>query len=396
MVYCSRPPTHPRPKSCRPDHVKVTIYAPKGVFAEASFKQCRKTVGQRREILPWGYYLWRCSAIKGTERESVSFEAQRGTEVVISASAQPYVITKVTVDGKTLPIEEGGGGGIGGFGRPSPSARGVRVRFTVNDDTTVRVHIGRPPVGEDWPEEWKGDWSGVSISPITEVKPLMEKILGRPLTPDERRELECCTWWGGMRLLKECQGYRPKSLPHVVKNPKAYIQRVAVESHLPDWSSVSFLSYCGRPLMVLSSESLDIKPGTKMRLIFPLLATFKKPYGWAQLYWGSLDFKYGEPAMGTAERVTKTVVSVTTLLPTPPPPPPPPPECEEGDTKCIGYDLYKCIEGKWVLVERNSVSCGYKPPGPPTPPGMPTSYLLIAGAVAGAVVFLALYMIRKG
>jgi|GEM_PF-7037493 len=32
-------------------------------------------------------------------------------------------------------------------------------------------------------------------------------------------------------------------------------------------------------------------------------------------------------------------------------------KCNEGETKCIGNDLYKCIDGKWQLVEKNSSQC---------------------------------------
>ena len=39
-----------------------------------------------------------------------------------------------------------------------------------------------------------------------------------------------------------------------------------------------------------------------------------------------------------------------------------PPECTDGETKCIGYDFYVCINGKWELIEQNSPSCGYEPP----------------------------------
>jgi len=35
--------------------------------------------------------------------------------------------------------------------------------------------------------------------------------------------------------------------------------------------------------------------------------------------------------------------------------------CTEGETKCIGYNLYECIAGKWQLKEVNSSKCGYKP-----------------------------------
>jgi len=41
--------------------------------------------------------------------------------------------------------------------------------------------------------------------------------------------------------------------------------------------------------------------------------------------------------------------------------------CEEGETACggpEGYDLYKCIGGEWVLIERNSPECGYIPVPP--------------------------------
>ena len=34
----------------------------------------------------------------------------------------------------------------------------------------------------------------------------------------------------------------------------------------------------------------------------------------------------------------------------------------EGDTKCVGYNLYKCINGEWVLQQTNSSICGYAPP----------------------------------
>jgi len=40
----------------------------------------------------------------------------------------------------------------------------------------------------------------------------------------------------------------------------------------------------------------------------------------------------------------------------------PPPECEEGETKCVGYDLYQCINGKWQFIKSNAEECGYVPP----------------------------------
>lgn len=31
--------------------------------------------------------------------------------------------------------------------------------------------------------------------------------------------------------------------------------------------------------------------------------------------------------------------------------------CEEGQTKCVGVDLYACVDGVWQLVEANSPQC---------------------------------------
>ena len=33
--------------------------------------------------------------------------------------------------------------------------------------------------------------------------------------------------------------------------------------------------------------------------------------------------------------------------------------CAAGTTSCQGYNLYTCVDGEWVLKERNSVECGY-------------------------------------
>jgi len=32
-------------------------------------------------------------------------------------------------------------------------------------------------------------------------------------------------------------------------------------------------------------------------------------------------------------------------------------ECEDEETKCIGTDLYKCVDGKWVLYKRGAPEC---------------------------------------
>jgi len=36
--------------------------------------------------------------------------------------------------------------------------------------------------------------------------------------------------------------------------------------------------------------------------------------------------------------------------------------CTEGETDCRGVDLYQCIGGEWMLVEEDSLECGYVPP----------------------------------
>lgn len=42
----------------------------------------------------------------------------------------------------------------------------------------------------------------------------------------------------------------------------------------------------------------------------------------------------------------------------------PPPVCTPGNTKCVGYNLYRCnVEGTgWDLVKENATECGYSPP----------------------------------
>lgn len=35
--------------------------------------------------------------------------------------------------------------------------------------------------------------------------------------------------------------------------------------------------------------------------------------------------------------------------------------CTHGETKCVGYDLYTCVDGTWVLTEENAAECGLDP-----------------------------------
>lgn len=50
--------------------------------------------------------------------------------------------------------------------------------------------------------------------------------------------------------------------------------------------------------------------------------------------------------------------------PTPKPSPTPPSgTCKTGEYRCVGYDLFYCKGGKWVLQEQDSTQCGYRKPG---------------------------------
>ncbi len=40
-----------------------------------------------------------------------------------------------------------------------------------------------------------------------------------------------------------------------------------------------------------------------------------------------------------------------------------PPECEDGETRCNGTTLEKCLAGLWYPWEENSTECGYTPNG---------------------------------
>lgn len=47
---------------------------------------------------------------------------------------------------------------------------------------------------------------------------------------------------------------------------------------------------------------------------------------------------------------------------------PEPPVCNEGDLKCVGFNLMECQGNKWVIIEADSPYCGYEPTTPPPPP----------------------------
>jgi len=74
-----------------------------------------------------------------------------------------------------------------------------------------------------------------------------------------------------------------------------------------------------------------------------------------------------------------------------------PPQCVDGQTRCVGYDLEKCLAGNWFLWETNNVEiCGYVPPEPPPPEDgiwewikKNALYLGAGGAAVAGVILLA-------
>lgn len=60
--------------------------------------------------------------------------------------------------------------------------------------------------------------------------------------------------------------------------------------------------------------------------------------------------------------------------------------CEEGETKCIGSDLYQCQNGEWVLIEPSSPKCVVPPPIPVE--------LILAGIGIIAIGGVAYYLTR--
>ena len=81
----------------------------------------------------------------------------------------------------------------------------------------------------------------------------------------------------------------------------------------------------------------------------------------------------------SAEQTCSRNIEITVQAP--PPPPPPPPECEEGETKCIGPDLYICQDGQWVLKEKNSPECQAPPPAIDWTKILPIALIAVAGIV---------------
>ena len=303
-------PPSPPPEKCSPDEVKLTLAGPPGTMLTAYYYRCKKTWlwrEQRHE-----YVLQPCEDRKGTERESKTVSVQRETEVAVAVGAvDPYIVDYVELcDGsgcRKIPEER-----LERLYRDS-TYLGWGIKFTITGDTTVRVHPTCKPMEETWPKEWLGDWSGVTLAPKRELT--MEDI--GPRTKDEEREVECCTGWAVKKILGDSEGYDPGNLSYVISNPNRYIKSIAITDWDEDWKNVAFMSFCDQPLIVLSAESRDIKPGTKMRLRFPLYTYFKpseETAGWKEIWFGCFDFEYSPRAIleGEAQKTISAKIQVVT------------------------------------------------------------------------------------
>lgn len=61
-------------------------------------------------------------------------------------------------------------------------------------------------------------------------------------------------------------------------------------------------------------------------------------------------------------------------------------ECEDGKTKCDGFNLVKCIDGEWQLIEENSPECT---------PEIPDLTGLLPVAVLVGAAGLGLYILTR-
>jgi hypothetical protein len=149
-----------------------------------------------------------------------------------------------------------------------------------------------------WPAEWRTDWSNVSIRPTVRLTADLYRLIrgGRSgkITDDEHDIFDSCDGEAFKLLRGRVQGEDPGNLPYIVQSPNKWIKSVELTSwHRPDlYHTVGILTFCcrGQPLMILSSESQDIKPGTRLRLRALVYAQFKDEM--FQVHIGRIDFKY--------------------------------------------------------------------------------------------------------
>ena len=65
------------------------------------------------------------------------------------------------------------------------------------------------------------------------------------------------------------------------------------------------------------------------------------------------ETKQGLAVIGTVAGIAGGIYAASRVKAAPP--------CTPGETKCIGFDLYQCVENEWALLETNSLQCGWVP-----------------------------------
>jgi hypothetical protein len=233
-------------------------------------------------------------------------------------------------------------------GGPVPTDRGAMYKphtamFTLTSPATVTPLFAEKTKEEmlaDWPAEWKEDWAGVMISgtkftdagpvptPPVELRDVAKLVAGRELTDDEKDSLACCAKSGLNFFLQYVQGMAAGNLSYLVSNPSLVIKGISISTRVSGFDTVSIASFCGMPLLTLSSESQTVSPGMRLRLRGIIYAKMKA-LGTAGLYVGSIDFQYQPGGMvveglftagGPAARIT---IYMTGVAPAPTPTPPP-------------------------------------------------------------------------
>jgi len=184
------------------------------------------------------------------------------------------------------------------------SVSGLSATFTINSSCIVTPVFREKTCDElmaEWPAEWKTDWSNVSISPTVRLTADLYRLIrgGRSgkITDDEYDIFDSCDGEAFKLLRRQVQGQDPGNLPYIVQSPNKWIKSVELTSWYgkddpTKYHTVGILTFCcrGQPLMILSSESQDIKPGTRLRLRALVYAQFKDEM--FQVHIGAIDFKY--------------------------------------------------------------------------------------------------------
>ena len=104
-------------------------------------------------------------------------------------------------------------------------------------------------------------------------------------------------------------------MAYKIPDPYKYIKSLTITEWYREWSPVGFVKYCGKPLIVMSADSPEIAPGTKVRLRFPIYAYFNLPSAsWPEMYWGKFEFVYQPRSVfeGEAQRSIGAKVRVVT------------------------------------------------------------------------------------